>query len=206
MNVIVQTPCAFSSFGCQAVFELFNFVSLPKQAVRPKATREKMEAGGNLRPPQVFFQPLDRELCVMLEGTVAVHGFSLSTFGKTGVKMKVKLNLDLDIELTEGGKRIQVSKLWDTAQDVAAQAAESVFRNTRSAGEQDQSFESQDDPVHSDDPVRAEDSVWPNQAPVAPQSLHPLGTFLFDFLERVVEASETIEDRTSDAERPSGPR
>ena len=116
--------------------------------------------------------------------------------------MKVKLNIDLDIELTEGGKRIQLSDLWETAQIVAANAAESATKSVSSSAAPVSDPESVVDEGHATkqqkvEPDRTHETsgkahVWQSQS--ATQSLHPLGMFLCDLLDRVVEVTQQPRD------------
>ncbi|MDA7893716.1 hypothetical protein N9B38_02265 [bacterium] len=116
--------------------------------------------------------------------------------------MKVKLNIDLDIELTEGGKRIQLSDLWETAQIVAANAAQSANESVSSSAAPVSDPESVVDEEHATkqqkvEPDRTQETsgkehVWQSQS--ATQSLHPLGMFLCDLLDRVVEVTQQPHD------------
>ena len=126
--------------------------------------------------------------------------------------MKVRLNLDLDIELTEGGKRIQVSELWETAQTVAANAAKNVVdevvaSTTKEAPAEPANGDS--GATHTTDSnsgANASEDSPRRESPVVPPTLHPLGTFLCDLLDRVGEASQTAQDSTLDDLTRGGPR
>ena len=126
--------------------------------------------------------------------------------------MKVRLNLDLDIELTEGGKRIQVSELWETAQAVAANAAKSVVdevvaSTTKEAPPEPASVDT--GATHTTASNSGANSSQKNSqpdSPVVPATLHPLGTFLCDLLDRVAEASQTAQDNTLDDVTRGAPR
>lgn len=128
--------------------------------------------------------------------------------------MKVRLNLDLDIELTEGGRRIQVSELWETAQTVAANAAKSVVdevvaSTTKEAPSEPDPANVGSDATHTTDSNAGANASQNNprrESPVVPPTLHPLGTFLCDLLDRVAEASQTAQDNTLDDLKRGGPR
>ena len=126
--------------------------------------------------------------------------------------MKVRLNLDLDIELTEGGKRIQVSELWETAQTVAANAAKNVVDEVVGSTTKEAPTEPTDGDsgaTHTTDSnsgANASEDSPRRESPVVPPTLHPLGTFLCDLLDRVGEASQTAQDSTLDDLTRGGPR
>ena len=126
--------------------------------------------------------------------------------------MKVRLNLDLDIELTQGGKRIQVSELWETAQTVAANAAKNVVDEVVGSTTKEAPTEPTDGDsgaTHTTDSnsgANASQDRPRRESPVVPPTLHPLGTFLCDLLDRVAGASQTAQDNTLDDLKRGGPR
>lgn len=127
--------------------------------------------------------------------------------------MKVKLNIDLDIELTEGGKRIQLSDLLETAQIVATNAAQRINKNVSASSAPVSDPESVVDGDHGTkqkkvDPHRTQETnrkeyLWQSQS--ATHSLHPLGMFFCDLLDRVVEETQQPLDNGLKKEERPGP-
>lgn len=128
--------------------------------------------------------------------------------------MKVRLNIDLDIELTEGGKGIQVSQLWETAQNVAANAAKNVVdevvaSTTKKAAPEPDAASVDSNATRTSDSHASATANQNNprrESPVVPSALHPLGTFLCELLDRAAEASQTAQDNTLDDLKRGGPR
>ena len=128
--------------------------------------------------------------------------------------MKIKMNLDLDIEISDGGKKLQISELWQNAQDFAAKAAktaahEAFDSSPKESPTEPQSYNTETASHASEsstsETTRSKSSNRSDSPPVSP-SLHPLGTFLFDLLDRVAEASQSVPENTFDDLKRSGPR
>ena len=127
--------------------------------------------------------------------------------------MRIKLNLDVDIELTEGGKKIQLSELWQTAQTVATNAVNNVVDdleatpkepslNPDAAGVENDSTKTTDSYYREDQNHRGNP---PNSRAVS-GTLHPLGTFLCELIDHVADASQVAKNNTIDDLQRGGPR
>ena len=128
--------------------------------------------------------------------------------------MKIKMNLDLDIEISDGGKKLQISELWQNAQDIAAKAAKTVAHEPFDSSPKESPTEPHSDNTENashasesstSETKRSKSNYRSDSPPVSP-SLHPLGTFLFDLLDRVAETSQSVPEKTFDDLKRSGPR
>ncbi|MAI74234.1 MAG: hypothetical protein CMM01_25520 [Rhodopirellula sp.] len=128
--------------------------------------------------------------------------------------MKVRLNLDLDIELTEGGERIQVSELWEKAQRVAVSAAEQVVDEMTASAAKEYSTETSAEGTNgsathgagTNTGADSSETAYRGKETVVPPTLNPLGSFLCDLLDRVAVATQSSQERTSDAGERTAPR
>ena len=127
--------------------------------------------------------------------------------------MKIRLDLDLDIELTESGKKIQFSELWETAQHVAANAVTNVIQDVEAKTKDARPNPAAPDPKNEQtQPTDSQPHVDSSHKHPRPRSqvvsgtLHPLGTFLFEMLDRIAEESQPAQDNTFDDLKRGGPR
>ncbi len=123
--------------------------------------------------------------------------------------MKVRLNVDLEIDLGEGGKRIQVAKLWEAAQGVAGNAAKSgVYEEEptyRGASCEPGAAGTENDSTHPADLHSCANANTQSDRPesvAVSEVLNPLGTFFCDLLDHLGEASQ---GKTVDDLKRSGP-
>ncbi|HBV61823.1 MAG TPA: hypothetical protein DEF45_02265 [Rhodopirellula sp.] len=127
--------------------------------------------------------------------------------------MRIKLNLDVDIELTEGGKKIQFSELWQTAQTVAANAVNNVVdeleATTKEGSPNPDAARAENDSTKTTDSYYREDQNHRgnrrNSRSVS-GTMHPLGTFLCELIDHVAVASQVAKDNTIDDLQRGGPR
>ena len=128
--------------------------------------------------------------------------------------MRIKMNLDLDIEISEGGKKVQITELWQNAQEVATKAARTVAheafdssqKESPTAPESDNTAHASHASGSSTSERTRSNSSYRSDSPAVSPSLRPLGTLLFDLLDRVAEASQSTPENTFDDLNRNGPR
>ena len=127
--------------------------------------------------------------------------------------MRIKLNLDVDIELTEGGKKIQLSELWQTAQTVATNAVNNVVDELeathKEASPNPDAARAENDSTKTTDSSYREDQNHPGNTPdsrAVSGTLHPLGTFLCELIDHVADASQVAKNNTINDLQRGGPR
>ena len=127
--------------------------------------------------------------------------------------MRIKLNLDVDIELTEGGKKIQLSELWQTAQTVAANAVNNVVdeleATPKEASLNPDAARAENDSNKTTDSYYRDDQNhrgYPPNSRAVSGTLHPLGTFLCELIDHVADASQVAKNNTINDLQRGGPR
>jgi len=142
--------------------------------------------------------------------------------------MKVKIDLDIDIELSEDGQRLSLGKLLKTAQASAINAAQKATENVSAAGsasleneppakqgqpaseieaDADGGTATKDEDGSSTHNAEQSDTgaSSPFQTELNSPTLHPLGVFLCDLLDRAAEVSRQVNDQTGKTQqRPDG--